>query len=120
MGTRGLTLVEILIAIVVFAVGVLATASTGALVTRALADGRRMTTAALAGSSRIERLRHIAQATDPRCSALAGGSATSQGWILERWSVTSMRRLRVVITTVTYRGPRGVRTDSIATVIACL
>ena len=118
MDTRGLTLVEVLIAVVVLTVGVLAAASTGALITRALTEGRRTTAVALAAASRIETLRRVAQSTSPRCAGLAGGSAV-QGWILERWSVTPSNRVRLVVATISYRLPRSFRTDSITTIIAC-
>jgi len=77
----GFTIVEVLVALVIISIGVLALASTAAVVARQMGASARLSTAASLGQSRLERLASAAS-----CSALRGGTATTGG-IEERWSV---------------------------------
>jgi prepilin-type N-terminal cleavage/methylation domain-containing protein len=54
---RGFTVVEVLVALIVFAVGILGFAAETASLTRALARTRRAAIASIAASARLERLR---------------------------------------------------------------
>ena len=56
-GTRGFTVVEVLVALIVFAVGILGFAAETASLTRALARTRRAAIASAAATARLERLR---------------------------------------------------------------
>jgi len=77
----GFTIVEVLVALVILSIGVLALASTAALVARQMGTSARLSTAASLGQSRLERLASAAS-----CSAVRGGAATTAG-IEERWTV---------------------------------
>lgn len=106
----GFTIVELIIAIVVLAVGVLGLAGTAAMVTRMVGGGARQTRAANVAASRFERLRTL------QCTGVASGSAT-QGDISERWTVSNAgSNLRLVVDTVTFtpatRAPRKVAFQS--------
>jgi prepilin-type N-terminal cleavage/methylation domain-containing protein len=117
----GFTLVEVLVAIVVLAVGIIALAGSSAMVTRMIGRGKVETRAAQAASRRIEALRLAAYSTSPRCSAGAfatGGPVTANG-ITESWVVPPVGKLRNVRVNVTYRTVRGPRTATLQTRIEC-
>lgn len=90
----GTTVVELLIALIVVTVGLLALAGAAAIVAREIAAGRREILLAWAARSRLERL------TSSACTALTSGSALASG-VSERWVVESgrndTRRLTVVV-----------------------
>lgn len=60
---RGFTVVEVLVALIVFAVGILGLAAETASLTRALARTQRATIASAAAAARLERLRITACGT---------------------------------------------------------
>ena len=96
------TLVELLVAIVVFTVGVLALAATGGLVASQLGDGNRLTTAAHRARSVLDSL----AATS--CDGLRDGTTTRDG-ILSSWTVSRdsiAADIRVANTADLRRGPR--------------
>ena len=90
----GFTLVEMLVAVVVFSVGVLALAATAALVAGHIGDGGRLTSGAHAARSTLDSL-----ASRP-CDELASGAASSASadvrWEVARDSATASVELSVV------------------------
>jgi prepilin-type N-terminal cleavage/methylation domain-containing protein len=117
----GFTLVEVLVAIVVMTIGLIALVGTSAMVTRMIARGKVETRVAQAASHRIETLRLAAYSTSPRCTAGAfanGGPVTSNG-LTESWTVPVAGKVRNVQVQVTYRTVRGSRTASLQTRIEC-
>jgi prepilin-type N-terminal cleavage/methylation domain-containing protein len=108
----GLTLVEILIAVVILGAGILALTGSSGLITRMIGRGKVETQAALRASRRVEMLRQIARGSSPPCTATAfasGGPILSDGFV-ESWEVAptgSSRRVRVTITYLTVRGRRS-------------
>ena len=88
------TIVELLVAIVVLSIGVLALAATAGLVASHLGDGERLTAAAHAARSGLASL-----STRP-CNVLVSGDATRAGtvvrWRVDRDSVMA----RIEVTTV--------------------
>jgi prepilin-type N-terminal cleavage/methylation domain-containing protein len=117
----GLTLVEVLVATVVLAIGLVALAGGSALVTRMIGRGKVETRAALAASRRAEALRLAAYSTTPRCTAaaFASGGPVIDGGISESWVVPPAGPLRRVRVTVTYLTVRGPRSASLETGIGC-
>jgi Tfp pilus assembly protein PilV len=107
----GLTVVEVLVAVVVLTVGVIALASTAALVVRQIGTSARLATAVYLAQSRLERL-----AGALSCGALAPGSASSAGFA-EEWTVGA--GTSVVPVTVTVRIPPGPRSVTIASSVLC-
>ncbi len=96
----GFTLLEVLVALVVLATGILGLSANAALVSRLVGDGSRLTIAATVATARFEQIR------GGSCSSATSGAATTRG-IDERWSVAPMtaapvRALEVEIS-VTYR-----------------
>jgi prepilin-type N-terminal cleavage/methylation domain-containing protein len=117
----GFTLVEVLVAIVVLAVGVVAMAGSTAMVTRMIGRGKVETRVAQAASRRMEVLRLAANSTTPHCTAgtfASGGPVTANG-LTESWTVPVAGRVRSVQVNVTYRTARGSRTASLQTRIEC-
>ena len=117
----GFTLVEVLVAIVVLSVGVMALAGSTAMVTRMIGRGKVETRVAQASSRRVEALRLSALSTIPHCTAVsfASGGPVSANGLTESWTVSAAGKVRSVQVNVTYRTVRGPRTASLQTRIEC-
>jgi prepilin-type N-terminal cleavage/methylation domain-containing protein len=117
----GVTLIEVLIAIVVLGIGILALTGSSALVTRMIGRGKVETQAALRAARRVELLRASAVSTTPRCSAASfasGGPVLADG-MSESWVVPPAGAVRRVRVTVSYLTVRGVRSAVLETALAC-
>ncbi|MGH7533516.1 MAG: type IV pilus modification PilV family protein [Gemmatimonadales bacterium] len=120
-GTRsGFTITEVMIAVVILGIGVLALAGGAAAATRMLGQGQRTTNAAAVGAARLDGLRRAANATNPRCTSgsFASGNATTNS-VVESWTVPTTGFARTVIEVVTYRKYNGTMTDTLATTVSC-
>jgi prepilin-type N-terminal cleavage/methylation domain-containing protein len=118
----GFTLVEVMIAIVVLGVGVIALAGSSASVTRMIGRGKHETRAAQVASRRIEALRAAALSSTPRCTAGAfasGGPLAPEPGVSETWVVPGAGTLRTITVTVTHRMARGSHTDVLTTTLEC-
>ncbi len=117
----GFTLIEVLVAILVLGVGVLALVGTSAGVTRMIGRGGVETRAAEAASSRMETLRLAAQATSPRCTdpGFASGGPVLFGGMTESWLISPAGRVRQVRVTITYQTLRGAREAAVETALTC-
>jgi len=105
-GRDGFTLIEVLIAIGILSVGILALLQTSGSITVMLREGRLRTMASTVAANRIDNLRLAAASTTPTCASVASGSGTSiQG--TETWTITGTGRSRTVAVTVTI--PNGSR-----------
>lgn len=117
---RGFTLVELIVAVVVFAVGLLGLLSTTAAVTRMIARGRHAELAATFAAQRLERLRTTAcasQAGGSEVRPAAGAPLDSLTW---RFVDAGNHHWQVVLRTSS-RTDRGAwRIDSLETEISCL
>lgn len=106
---RGFTLIELMLSLMLFTVGVLSLGATSSIVVRMMGGAREQTLAATMAQSRFEQLRSLGCTS----SQLAGGSASTRG-IAEKWTVTTpssantAARYRLMTDSVTYRTPRGV------------
>jgi prepilin-type N-terminal cleavage/methylation domain-containing protein len=119
--SSGLTLVEVLVAIVVLGVGIVALVGGSSMVTRMIGRGKVETRAALVASHRMEALRLAAVSSSPHCTAPAfssGGPAIHDG-VTESWVVPTAGTLRLVRVTVTYLTVRGPRSAALETGIEC-
>ena len=119
----GFTLIEVMIAVVVLAIGVMALLGSSAMVTRMIGAGRHSTQTVEVATRRLENLRRIAHATTPACTDgnFASGTATGPGYT-EAWFVVndpSSTQLRRVSDSVTYATARGNRTFGLETVVLC-
>jgi prepilin-type N-terminal cleavage/methylation domain-containing protein len=117
----GFTLVEVMIAIVVLGVGVIALAGSSASVTRMIGRGKHETRAAQVASRRLEALRAAALSSTPRCTAgaFANGGPTVTDGVSETWVVPGAGTLRTITVTVTHRTTRGNHTDVLTTTLEC-
>lgn len=122
--SSGFTLVEVLVAVVMLSVGVLAMASSSAMVTRMIDRGKMETRAAQAGGRRLEALRLAAYSTTPRCTAgtfVSGGPLTADG-ITETWTVGAVAgaaTLRALTVEVVHRTVRGMHNDTLRSIVEC-
>lgn len=117
--TGGFTLAEVMVAILILSVGLLAIAASSGTVFRLLGYGKRSTEAANVASSRLEALRLQANQTDPRCSTLANGGDTLANRVIERWTVSGSGVRRSVLVVVTTPTGRGTTVDSIFSLFEC-
>lgn len=119
--SSGLTLVEVLIALIVLGIGIVALAGSSSMVSRMIGRGKAETHAALAASSRMEMLRSAAGSTTPRCTApsfISGGPTLVDG-ATESWVVPATGAVRRVRVTVSYLTVHGIRSAVLETDIAC-
>ena len=118
----GFTIVEVMIAIVMLSIGVLALASSSGAVTRMMSFGRQKTNAIAIAQSVLDSMRYRAAATSPKCTALATGSQgiPAKLGFTTSWTVTTAGDSRTISVTVAYRiGPQS-KTETITSSIFCL
>lgn len=119
--SSGFTLVEVLVAVVVLGIGIVALVGSSAMVTRMIGRGKVETRAAQVASRRLEVLRLTAYSTSPHCTAgtfISGGPLTTSG-VTESWVVPVAGKVRSVQVNVTYRTVQGTRTASLQSRIEC-
>jgi hypothetical protein len=117
----GLTVAEVLVAVVMLTVGVLALVGSSAQMSRMIGRGRQATVAAMVVAGRVERLRRIALSSNPPCTSPEWRSDSAAGvGVTESWHILDpaglVRRLHVV---VRHRTPTGLATDTLATALLC-
>jgi len=110
--TRGATLVELVVAVLVLSVGILALGGTAAAVTRMVGWGQRYGGSAAAAGERLETLRSLG------CAGLGAGRDSAGRYRLA-WSVTAAGSLRSVALTVDYPDGALVRSDTFEAVVWC-
>ena len=117
----GFTLVEVLIAVILVGVGIIALMGGSSSITRMIGRGKIETRAAQAASRRMDILRRAADASAPRCThpEFAAGGPVVSGGVSERWQVAGSGKVRQVSVTVSYLTVRGLRTASLETQITC-
>lgn len=111
----GFTIIELVVAMIIMTVGVLALATGSAGVAKQMRAGNQAALAAVIGNARLETIR------GQGCTYLSNGSATTRG-MTERWSITWISsRARAVTESVTYI-PRAQRSRTLAlrSVVPCL
>ena len=119
--TRGFTIIEIMIAIIVLTVGILGMVTTAALVTRMIARGQRSAEASAFAARRLERLRPAACIAAQRNAGTDTLYRGSNWTAINRWTFSDAgnQNYRVKIVT-TYRTVKNrVRSDSTEATIPC-
>ena len=117
----GFTVAEVLVAVVVLSVGLLAVVGSAALTSRMVGRGLHATLAGQVAAARVERLRQIAFSTAPPCSAAEWRSGSeAAGGLEERWELLdatgAVRRVLIVLRS---RHATGISTDSVLTAVLC-
>jgi len=115
----GFTLVELLIAVTMISVGILALMQSSAGITTMIRDGRDRTRAVSIATTRLETLRQQALNSNPGCTALANGSAAAAGGLSEQWVVSGTGWRRQLAVTVAYTGPRRSNAITVRTSVLC-
>lgn len=116
---QGFTVVEVLVAIMVLGVGILALVGSSALVSRMIGEGKRSTFAAQIAQRRMESVRRLAMQT-ANCGSLpaATGTATTDR-ISEQWVITVGTKSRNVTVRAIYPNGRGNDTVLLSTIVGC-
>jgi len=112
---RGVTLIEVIIAIIVMSIGVLGLAGTASYVAQQMGGGNAQTVAAAMSTKIADSL------AARRCPSLVNGSQTSRG-VTVTWTVTaaSPARTATIDQTVEYKLKRGTtRTQTYRMTIDC-
>ena len=112
MNQRGYTIVELLVAVMIFSVGLLAMAGSASVIMSTLTSTQSRTIAASVAESRFERVR----ATP--CVNRAAGSALSRG-ISEAWTLDRLARADDVTVNVTFLSNRRQRTETFRSFLPC-
>jgi len=100
---RGFTLVELLVALMIFSVGALAMVATSANVMTLITASKNRAQAASVAQARLERLRSVA------CTAHTSDSAVTRG-INESWSLVKLARSDDVTVRVSFVANRRTQT----------
>lgn len=117
---RGFSLVEVMIAIVILAVGILALAGTAGAVTKMIARGGRMGGSSVAAEDALESLRAGICRTFPgKTTGSQSGTGTNGKYTLS-WTTTANDWLRTISLSVSYPNGTATRTDVYETMISCV
>ncbi len=110
---RGFTLVELMVALVIFSIGLLALASTASAIMTMIGSSQSRTVAAAVAASRFERMRATACLSRPLT-----GSATTRG-VTEAWTLARLPRADDVTVTITLKADHRQRTQVFSSYIPC-
>jgi prepilin-type N-terminal cleavage/methylation domain-containing protein len=123
VGRGGFTLIEVLISIVVLAIGSLMLAAGSLFVTRELVRTRGQTAAGAVAQSKADELRAFAASTTPACTSpnfSGSGSSTVVSGVTLSWTVSPSGGQRTVRVITSYKLGRGrTRTDTLTTFVGC-
>lgn len=118
---KGFTLAEVLVAVMILSVGLLAIAASSGSVYRMLGHGKLSTEVAHVASTRLELLRREANKTTPRCTSagMVSGIDTVMPGVVEQWVVSGVGGSRTVLVIVTTPAGHGPANDTIFSTIDC-
>jgi prepilin-type N-terminal cleavage/methylation domain-containing protein len=117
----GFTVAEVIVAVAVLSVGLLALAGSAALTSRMVGWGQQATRVGQAAAARVERLHQVAFSTVPACSAAEWRSDSAVGsGVSESWKMLDdtgpVRRVLIVLRS---RRPGGTSSDTVLTAVLC-
>ena len=124
--SKGFTLLEVMVAVIILGLGITALAGGSMLVTRQVGRGKVVTVATQLASQKMDSLRMLAARVDGggnRCTHggfVSGGPSTVRGITLN-WRVLngSAARTRNVAVSATYSTIRGAKTIALNTQVGC-
>lgn len=114
----GFSTVEVLVALIVFDLGLLGAVSTTALTARLLTEARNRARGTVAITERIELVRSTAQAPGG-CVTLTGGTQSLGVGLSEQWTVTGSGPTRLLDIIITSTTAQGIHADTVRTVVSC-
>lgn len=101
---RGVTLVELIVALLVLSIGLMSLASVSGTVARQLAGGNQQTVAAMVVQSRFDSLASVAPCRSIVANgASRGGTAVTRG-VSERWQIRDLANVIQITDTISFRG----------------
>jgi prepilin-type N-terminal cleavage/methylation domain-containing protein len=114
---RGVTMIELLVALAIVSIGVLALSGGAALVTRLTGGGTVQTRAAMIANAHIEQFRSMS------CTSATSGTDTVRS-VISSWTATSVssngsRRGTSIGLTVQYPTTKGMRSQAYTTLLPC-
>jgi len=118
-GRRGFTIVEVLIAIIMLSIGVLALASSAGGITRMMSNGQRKTRSYALATSVIEDIRRTAKSS---CASLSSPGSSGQYGISAAWTVSnagSTNTTHQVSVTTSYRVGPFTKGDTLVANLYC-
>jgi prepilin-type N-terminal cleavage/methylation domain-containing protein len=118
----GFTLVEVLVSVVILAIGSLMLASGSLFVTRELVRTRGQTAAQAMAQAKSDELRALAASTNPACASASfiGGSAAATNGVTMSWSITGSGSQRTVAVISSYKlGRNKTHTDTLTSFVPC-
>lgn len=117
----GFTLVEVLVAIVILSIGLLALGGATANVSKMAGYGKWSTAASQLAIRRLEAIRQLANSTTPACTsgALVSGGPVVAAGLTESWRIVGTGSTRVVEIIVSYPRAQRIVTDSVTTILRC-
>jgi prepilin-type N-terminal cleavage/methylation domain-containing protein len=114
---RGVTMVELMVALAIVSVGVFGLAGGATLVTRLMGGGTVQTRASVIANAHIEQFRSLS------CGSITSGTDTVRSvistWTKSDITVSGNRRGMSVNLTVQYPTTKGMRSQSYRTIIPC-
>ena len=125
LGSSGFTIIEVLVAICILTVGILAMMGTSAAVQRLITRGRRVTQATQLGEQVLDSLRLKANENLQSCTGLVSNSTGySRQAVTVKWNVGALtangnlfeRQIQVYLT---YNADRRSLADTLTTVFKC-
>ena len=99
-GRRGFTLVELMVAIIILAIGILGLAGTSAVITRQIGSASRQTVAATVAQSRFDSLSSIDCAGLAPAGGATSGTYSSTRGVTERWRVIDGNDVKILIDSI--------------------
>jgi prepilin-type N-terminal cleavage/methylation domain-containing protein len=116
---QGFTLIEIMLAVIVLSVGVMALVGSSALATRMIGGSNTSSRVAQVASARAELLRATAART-AACGSVTSGTVVTAG-ITEQWTLGGAAGdlTRDVQMSFAYKTPRGQRTETTTLTLFC-
>lgn len=114
---RGVTMIELMVALAIVSVGVFGLAGGATLVTRLMGGGTVQQRASTIANAHLEQLRSLS------CGSITNGTDTVRNvistWTKSDITVSSNRRGMSVNLTVQYPTTKGTRTQSYRTILPC-
>lgn len=110
---RGMTLIEVIVAIIVMSIGIMGLAGTAGYVAQQMGGGNAQTIAAAVATKVSDSL------SARRCASIVSGNQTRRG-VTVSWTVADSSRTKWVTSQVQYKPKRGpMKTLNYMTVIQC-